>query len=155
MDSNVVVDVGGDISDFGNILRKSRKEKKMTQMQLAEASGLSVMSIRRYESGERFPGLDELVKLGQTLGFVIAVDADTKIETSVSQKMFIDETFQEQLEELTKTNARFSSLAKVFQTLNKEGQQKALETVEMISKIPEYQNLSVKKKGETEEDGQS
>lgn len=43
---------------FGNELRKARKEAGLTQIELAKASGLSHMSIRRYETNDRLPELD-------------------------------------------------------------------------------------------------
>jgi len=57
------------MDNVGMFLKQKRKEKKLTQAELAQMSGVSVMSIRRYESNERSPKTDELAKLGNVLGF--------------------------------------------------------------------------------------
>lgn len=41
--------------ELGQILRKLRKERKMTQQELAKATGLSFHAINSYESGRREP----------------------------------------------------------------------------------------------------
>lgn len=43
------------MSSTGEKIRKFRKWRGLTQQQLADETGLSVMSIRRYETGEREP----------------------------------------------------------------------------------------------------
>ena len=52
---------------IGECIRKTRKLKGFTQEELAHASGLSVMSIRRYESGERFPSEETLNRIASAL----------------------------------------------------------------------------------------
>ena len=53
---------------IGTRMREARKEKKMTQETLAEETGLSVMTIRRYESGERMPTVDIVMRIADALG---------------------------------------------------------------------------------------
>lgn len=57
--------------------KKARAKKKLTQKQLAEKSGMAVVSVRKIESGERNPSLQTAVKLSYIL--------DTKVE-----KLFLD-----------------------------------------------------------------
>lgn len=54
--------------DISEELRFFRKEKKMTQAELAEKAGISVNSIRRYESGDRFPTVETFLKIMDALG---------------------------------------------------------------------------------------
>lgn len=49
------------MSDIGNAIRIARKYKGLTQEELAKLAGISMMSIRRYESGERMP-TEKIVK---------------------------------------------------------------------------------------------
>ena len=42
---------GDDMTSIGINIKKQRKRNKMTQQQLADKLGVSVMTIRRYESG--------------------------------------------------------------------------------------------------------
>jgi len=49
-------------------IKHFRKKKSMTQTELAELTGVSVMTIRHYESGEREPRASDIKKLCEVLG---------------------------------------------------------------------------------------
>lgn len=51
----------------GEIIKQYRKEKRMSQEMLARQTGISAMSIRRYESGERRIRADDLRRISQIL----------------------------------------------------------------------------------------
>jgi transcriptional regulator with XRE-family HTH domain len=51
-----------------NFILYFRKKVGLSQKQLAELTGISEMSIRRYESGERDPRASDIKKLAETLG---------------------------------------------------------------------------------------
>lgn len=51
----------------GEIIKQYRKEKRMSQEMLARQTGISTMSIRRYESGERKIRADDLRRISQIL----------------------------------------------------------------------------------------
>ena len=54
---------------FGEKLRAFRKEKKMTQAELAEKMGCGINTIINYENGKTYPNRrDVYVKLGEVLG---------------------------------------------------------------------------------------
>lgn len=53
-------------------LKDLRKERKMTQLQLAMELNMSQNTISRYETGERQAGYDELIKLADY--FNVSVD---------------------------------------------------------------------------------
>ena len=59
--------------DIGEIIKKYRKEKRMSQEMLARQTGISTMSIRRYESGERDIRTDELKKISRVLNIPSSV----------------------------------------------------------------------------------
>ncbi len=52
---------------IGEAIKKHRKEKNMTQADLAEATGLSLTSIAKYEQGSRVPKTLALLKLNEVL----------------------------------------------------------------------------------------
>lgn len=52
---------------IGDRIKELRKENRLTQAELAEKSGLSLMSIRRYEGGDRVPKLDSIEKISKAL----------------------------------------------------------------------------------------
>ena len=50
-------------------LKEIRKEKGLTQQQLAKSSGVNQSQIARYESGQRLPRPKVAQKLGKVLDF--------------------------------------------------------------------------------------
>ena len=54
--------------NFGNRLRALRKKSGLTQEQLADSTGFSLMTIRRWEWGERSPRVDDIKALAKALG---------------------------------------------------------------------------------------
>jgi len=48
---------------FSNQLKKIRKEKKLTQLDVATALGITVRQYQRYESGEQTTTLENLIAL--------------------------------------------------------------------------------------------
>lgn len=53
-------------------LKKLRKDKKITQLQLAIELNMSQNTISRYETGERQAGYDELIKIADY--FDVSID---------------------------------------------------------------------------------
>jgi transcriptional regulator with XRE-family HTH domain len=64
---------GLDRKAFSNRLAALRAERDMTQEQLADASGVALNSIARYESQANGPSLDVACKLATALGCSIDV----------------------------------------------------------------------------------
>ena len=56
------------MSYFGEQLRKIRRDRSITQSDLAELIGFSVSTIIRWEAGERTPGVDDLTSIASKLG---------------------------------------------------------------------------------------
>jgi len=53
--------------DIGEKIQFYRKANKLTQKQLSELSGVSEISIRKYEAGDRFPKPEQLKKIASVL----------------------------------------------------------------------------------------
>lgn len=68
-----------DMKSIGEQIRQHRKIKGLTQEELAKESGLSTMSIRRYESGDRIAPQEALSKIAKALGVHLRDLADTSI----------------------------------------------------------------------------
>ena len=51
--------------DCGAHITQLRKKAGLSQAQLAEKAGLSLMSIRRYEKGDRIPNIEQLNDIGK------------------------------------------------------------------------------------------
>jgi transcriptional regulator with XRE-family HTH domain len=69
---------------FGQRLRQARRDKGLTQEQLAKLSEISRRAIVHYENHGRRPPIEKLKKLSEALGIsaniLIGVDDDTKSE---------------------------------------------------------------------------
>lgn len=52
---------------IGELIKEWRKEKGLTQKQLAEAAGLAVITVQQYESGKRIPKADKFARIAQVL----------------------------------------------------------------------------------------
>ena len=65
-------------------IRQQRKEKGLTQADLAELLGMSEMTIRRWEAGKSSPRIDELQKVASMLEtsveYLIGIDERQNIE---------------------------------------------------------------------------
>ena len=49
-------------------IRKLRSERNMSTAQLANAMGVSIQAVGKWERGEAFPRADQLPRLAETLG---------------------------------------------------------------------------------------
>jgi transcriptional regulator with XRE-family HTH domain len=74
-----------------------RTAHKMSQEKLSELSGISFSTIRKYESGERKPKADQLLKLADALGISINTLLDFDIKT-VSDLLSLIFKMNEQLD---------------------------------------------------------
>lgn len=52
--------------DFGPKLKTLRKNQKLTQQQLADRIGVAKSVVSYYESGDRYPSYDVLIKIART-----------------------------------------------------------------------------------------
>lgn len=71
---------------LGESIRRLRKESRFTQEQLAEALGVSVRAVHKWESGKATPELEMLVDIAEF--FETSVDALTPL-TSLTRPMFV------------------------------------------------------------------
>lgn len=115
-----------------------RKKKKLTQAQLAELTGVSLMSVRRYETigaENREPNLSSLNDIAKALNVHVSDLLVNKIflpvGTPASEK-------QRERKQEEKELVFLNTMDSFREKLNDKGQEKAIEQVEMLTKIPEY-----------------
>ena len=70
------------ISKLVDTVIRERKAKGLTQVQLAEATGINRAMIGRLEKSDYTPSIDQLQKLGEVLGFEV-IDLFTEEEKEV------------------------------------------------------------------------
>lgn len=141
------------MDNIGEFLRQKRKEKGLAQIELAQKSKVSTMSIRRYESNERSPKADELAKLGAVLGF----DVEFKEGVSIIVDEKMDDSFGADAESFSSVSSSGcdssekyevykldSLLADLVSKLNSDGYEKMIDVVQVLLKVPEFRKDFVK-----------
>lgn len=72
--------------DFGSKLKTLRKGEKLTQQQLANRLGVAKSVVSYYESGNRFPSYDVLIKIAHifhtTTDYLLDVERKRVIDVS-------------------------------------------------------------------------
>lgn len=72
--------------DFGSKLKALRKGEKLTQQQLANRLGVAKSVVSYYESGNRFPSYDVLIKIAHifhtTTDYLLDVERKRVIDVS-------------------------------------------------------------------------
>lgn len=116
--------------DFSERLKTVRKEKGLTQAELAEKAGIAVNSIRLYESGKIVPKLDTIARIARAMG-VTANDLVAG-QWGKLQGGFRSET------EIRQDDCE-AQLIYHFQNLNENGQSIALKRIEEMTELPRYQ----------------
>lgn len=107
--------------NVGEKIRKTRKQKKMTQNTLAGLTGLAVITIRQYEAGKYAPKIENLSKIAHAL------------ESSLSEFLKPDlnnNNFQ--------LNEEQRCILLLFDALNTDGKKEALKRIKELSFIPAY-----------------
>ena len=115
---------------FNERLRAIRKEKGLTQAELAEKAGIAVNSVRLYEAGARLPKLDTIARMAVAMGLT-ANDLMAGQWGKFDGIFLSDEEFQQ--------DDREAQLIYHFRTLNDDGQSVAVDRVEELAQIPKYQ----------------
>ena len=112
-------------------IKKFRKEKGLTQKQLGElcVPRIAESTIRKDELGILNPKIETIEKIATALEIdpfsLYSFDMATGLlEKSMNDKIQIDD--------------KADALLRNYQQLNDSGQDKAIEQVEMLTKIPEY-----------------
>lgn len=113
---------------IGEKIKKARMDAQMTQKELAEKCGMADSAIRKYESGKVTPKLDTIAKIALAMGLYAGDLVD------------VGQWGQVQPGEDSETSSEAESrLLYHFRNLNDNGQTVAVERVEELAKIPDYQ----------------
>lgn len=145
---------------LGRLIRDSRKMKGLTQEALASAANISTMSIRRYESGERKPTAETMLRIMNAIGepYTIISNnmlneiADEKKNNAISALIENDRKRKELLKiaelkkDIGETNINNFinsenglSMILFYLDLSDEGQTEAVKRIWELSEIAYYQ----------------
>lgn len=144
--------------DVGTKIKEIRKDKGLTQKQLAEKAHLSVASIQGYEQKKYKPKIETIEQIANALDVSIsALDPDLYYTSTIRQFASVGDfdDFRQSLEnklkkysendlqalrKLDESHKYEKMLINRFDELNDKGKEKAIEQVELLTKIPEYKN---------------
>ena len=149
------------MTSIGDKIRYYRKEKGWTQKQLGEACGINESNLRKYELGKQNPKLDTLTKIAEALGVSVyalintafnSLDAFPPMDQQSAGSGCTDPASVKQMQAYARSLIRpkeagsktladesLSRAGQLLCSLNPSGQAKALELLELLSKVPEYQ----------------
>lgn len=136
---------------LGRIIRESRKMKGLTQEELAKSISLSTMSIRRYESGERKPTAEILLKIMDSIGEPYAIVSRSMLNEIKEERKPGDFSILIQAAMETAAQSRSDKIddfihnelglmmIDLFEKLNHDGRSKAVDYMRDLSENSKYQ----------------
>ena len=125
------------MSNFPNILKKLRVQASMTQKELAEKLHVSQNAVFNWENGKREPGLDMIEKIAKL--FMVKPSYLLGYETEFIKPQNSLKNSLNNITLLKTNNQKLENVVRSFSRLNSKGQEKAVEQLELLAKIPEYQ----------------
>ena len=125
------------MSNFPNILKQLRVQASMTQKELAEKLHVSQNAVFNWENGKREPGLDMIEKIAKL--FMVKPSYLLGYETEFIKPQNRLKNSLNNITLLKTNNQKLENVVRSFSRLNSKGQEKAVEQLELLAKIPEYQ----------------
>lgn len=89
--------------DMGDKLRSLRMEKKLTQKQVAERIGLAISAVSSYESNNRYPSYEALIKLAR----MFHVSTDYLLGITDKRNIEVTGLDEEEIELITQIAEKF------------------------------------------------
>lgn len=119
---------------IGERIKQARKNAGLTQEDLARILGVKYQMIGQYENGKRKPKIETLYKIAHALDVSVTelVEPNALQIANDMLELFAGSQTLEMLADCTQID-------ELYCQLNEKGQKKAIEQVELLTKIPEYQ----------------
>lgn len=126
-----------DFVKIGSNIRRLREEKGLTQKRMAQLLSIPYSTYSNYENNNRTPTSDTLLRISEVLGVGIwdLLGVDERI-AEVSHLKYSDDG---EVFVTTAVSEKIVIIMHLLLTLNDNGQSKALEHIELLAKIPEFQ----------------
>ena len=117
---------------LGERIKKYRKQAGLTQEELAQATKLSKMSIRRYENNDRVPSVNtvSLIAFALKIPITAIIGQDKDKWPDYHLRHFTPEQFVNFIDR--------DHIMRMCEELNDKGIDKAMEQIRLLTKIPEY-----------------
>ncbi|SCJ78687.1 HTH-type transcriptional regulator immR [Anaerotruncus sp. 2789STDY5834896] len=133
---------------LGSRIRKARKSRGLTQIELSEKSGIAVNSLRRYEADARQPQLSTLQRIAEALDVdpfgLLWADFDRTVANIADAIEGAKDSSSTSIQALAEEGIAQGEEAKrlilldAYEKLNSEGKTTAIERVEELTEIPKY-----------------
>lgn len=121
--------------EIGQKIKQLREELGFTQKQLSIESHVSEISIRKYESGDRQPKIEQLTKIANALN--VEVNELLPYHITIGN----ESTLPPELKPLDKSYSKASTqILADLEALNDKGQYEAAKRVHELTKLDEYTN---------------
>lgn len=134
----------------GEIIRKYRIEKGLTQKQLGEKCGIAEPTIRKYELNKLNPKYETLQKIATALDVpiteLLGITQNTMAEAEKANLVSIGEALKPTDSEMFRFNC--NAIESCMEKMNRLGQSTAVKLVKELSETPEFQILPKKKPGQ-------
>jgi transcriptional regulator with XRE-family HTH domain len=117
---------------LGSNIKKARLNKGLTQKDLAQKMGVSVITIQQWEKGAYTPKTDKMLKLAKIVGY-FGIDLYEGVEDFIP-----NEISKQSLKDINENNKLFDILTSNFNSVNEEGQQKIVDYSSDIADNPKY-----------------
>ena len=134
--------------EVGEIIKQKRKDLGYTQKELADKCEVAEITIRQYETGKRQPRLKILYKIAAVLGLnfdkllggIQSFDSGESFQKEWNRIIEIIDESSDSLTIIHKValDENEMKILDHFQKLNDLGKNKAIEQVELLTKIPDY-----------------
>ena len=121
----------------GQFIKAIRKEKGLTQKELASKLGIAYQTLAQWENGFRNPKYETLVRIADALGVSVS-----SLSTGYPSKTnLVEPSLSSEVSQIVHDHALSPSLKilGMLPYLNAKGQLVAVERVEELTKIPDYQ----------------
>ena len=153
----------------GDRIKESRKKNGLSQKELGQKLNISQQMIAQLENSSAMPKIDTLQKIADALnipltyllyGSIISPDLEVYLntndkESTLSEPTNLQDHASDHMHRITKyallltefeNKQKLAQLINLFDKLNTDGKNKALDQREMLTKIPEYQQTITKVK---------
>lgn len=118
----------------GELIKQARISKGLTQKQLADKCHMADSAIRKYESGKVIPKLETRQRIATALN----ISTQELMSTSELNAEKFTQAVNLFLDEMHDRIAQENRLLSAYRSMNENGQRKAIDLVEDLSKVPEY-----------------
>lgn len=127
-----------DIKKIGTRIKEIRKQKGLTQIEVANRAGIAVNSLRLYEGNKREPRFEQLIHIADALDVSIDDFFDPYLSSKVENA--VEQTWQlfYKIYKIDKHDVFIDMLLNIYSTLNTTGKAEALKRIEELTHIDKY-----------------